>query len=109
LLDLLDEFCGGLAVAIHARPRATLDSDLLLPREPLDRARDVAQRLGYRIEAEHMVVREDVVEIRLSKPDPDTGDLLSLDLLLVTPALTQTWEARERARPRRHPRAGRRR
>jgi hypothetical protein len=113
LLDLLDEFralvcaleeahvdfavCGGLAVAIHARPRATLDIDLLLPREQLDRARDVAQRLGYRIEAGHMVVRKDVVEIhRLSKPDPDTGDLLSLDLLLVTPALAQTWEARER-------------
>lgn len=31
--------CGGLAVAIHARPRATLDFDLLLPREQLDAAR----------------------------------------------------------------------
>jgi hypothetical protein len=49
LLDLLEEFrsilcaleaaeiefavCGGLAVAIHAHPRATLDVDLLLPRD----------------------------------------------------------------------------
>lgn len=113
MLDLLDEFralvsaledahvefavCGGLAVAIHARPRATLDIDLLLPRDQLDRARDVAQRLGYRIDAGHMVVRKDVVEIhRLSKPDPDTGDLLSLDLLLVTKALAEIWEGRER-------------
>jgi hypothetical protein len=33
---------------------------------------------------------------RLSKPDPATGDLLSLDLLAVTPALAAVWESRER-------------
>jgi hypothetical protein len=39
------------------------------------------------------------VEIhRLSKPDPETGDLLSLDLLLVTPALDAVWASRERVR-----------
>jgi hypothetical protein len=38
-----------------------------------------------------------VVEIhRLSKPDPETGDLLSLGLLLVTPALEAVWSGRER-------------
>jgi hypothetical protein len=57
----------------------------------------VALRLGYRIEVGPMVVRKDVVEMhRFSKPDPDTGDLLSLDLLLVTPALAGAWQARER-------------
>lgn len=113
MLDLLDEFraliaalekarvefavCGGLAVAVHARPRATLDIDLLLPREQLARAVEVARGLGYRIEAGNMVVRKDVVEIhRLSKPDSETGDLLSLDLLLVTPALESVWGSRER-------------
>lgn len=113
MLDLFEEFralisaltearvefavCGGLAVAVYARPRATLDIDLLLPRDQLDRARDVARSLGYRIEAGPMIVRKDVVEIhRLSKPDPETGDLLSLDLLLVTPALESTWRDRER-------------
>lgn len=111
--DLLDEFrglvsaleeagvdfavCGGLAVAVHARPRATLDIDLLLPRDQLSRARDVAVRLGYRIDAGPMIVRKDVMEMhRLSKPDPETGDLLSLDLLLVTPALASIWQSRER-------------
>ena len=101
--DLLDEFrglvaaleeagvdfavCGGLAVAVHARPRATLDIDLLLPRDQLEGARDVALRLGYR----------DSMEMQgLSKPDPETGDLLSLDLLLVTPGLTSIWQSRER-------------
>jgi len=33
---------------------------------------------------------------RLSKPDPETGDLLSLDLLVVTPALAEAWASRER-------------
>lgn len=99
MLDLLNEFralvqaleaegapfavCGGLAVAIHARPRATLDVDLLVPPEALEPVRAVARRLGYGFET-------------LSKPDPETGDLLSLDLLLVTPALREVWENRER-------------
>jgi hypothetical protein len=32
----------------------------------------------------------------LSKPDPETGDLLSLHLLVVTPELEPVWETRER-------------
>lgn len=113
MLDLLEEFralvgaleaeavefavCGGLAVAVHARPRATLDIDLLLPASQVDRARAVATCLGYAIDAGRLVVRDRVVEMyRLSKPDPETGDLLSLDLLVVTPALAAVWAGRER-------------
>ena len=113
MLDLVDEFralldglerarvdyavCGGLAFAIHARPRATIDVDLLLPIEEVERAKQVAREQGYRIEAGPFVVRKDVIEIhRLSKPDPETGDLLSLGLLVVTPVLTPVWETRER-------------
>ena len=113
MLDLLEEFralvqaletggvefavCGGLAVAIHAQPRATLDVDLLLPVDQVDGAKQIAGALGYRIDAGLLVVRKGVVEIhRLSKPDPETGDLLSLDLLVVTPALSSVWETRER-------------
>jgi hypothetical protein len=113
VLDLFDEFralvaaldaagvayavCGGLAVAIHAHPRATMDVDLLVPREQLERTREVVRQLGYRIETEALIIRKGVIELyRLSKPDPETGDLLPLDLLLVTPALTSVWESRER-------------
>jgi 7,8-dihydro-6-hydroxymethylpterin-pyrophosphokinase len=55
LLDLVEEFravvaaleaaevqfavCGGLAVAIHAQPRATMDVDLLLPNDQIVTAR----------------------------------------------------------------------
>ena len=103
MLDLFEEFralvealdqsgvefavCGGLAVAIHVAPRATLDVDLLLPRSALEAARGVARGLGYRIESGPMLFSEGAVEVhRLSKPDPETGDLLSLGLLVVTPA-----------------------
>ena len=69
--------CGGLAVAIHVAPRATLDVDLLLPRSALEAARGVARGLGY--------FSEGAVEVhRLSKPDPETEDLLSLGLLVVS-------------------------
>jgi 23S rRNA-/tRNA-specific pseudouridylate synthase len=113
VLDLVEEFralldalgrarvefavCGGLAVAIHARPRATVDVDLLLPDEHLAGAKRVARNLGYSIEAGPLAFSEGRVVIhRLSKPDPETGDLLSLDLLVVTPALRSVWETRER-------------
>ena len=113
MLDLFEEFrsilsalesaeiefavCGGLAVAIHAHPRATLDVDLLLPRDQIDSAREVARRLGYEIETGAMILRRNVIEMfRLSKPDPETGDLLGLDLLVVTPELEPVWRTRER-------------
>jgi len=112
-MDLVDEFralvealeaagiefavCGGLAVAIHAQPRATMDIDLLLRSEAVDATRDVIRELGYTIEAGPMVIRPGVVEIhRMSKPDPDSGDLLSIDLLLVTAGLEAVWAGRER-------------
>lgn len=115
MLDLVEEFrslvdaleregvpyavCGGLALAVHAHPRATLDVDLLVPHEAVESARDVARRAGYRIEAGPLVVRKGAIEMhRLSKPDPETGDLLPLDLLHVTPALASVWEGRERIR-----------
>lgn len=113
MLDLVEEFralvaaferegvayavCGGLALAVHSHPRATLDVDLLVPPGALERAQEVARGAGYRIEAGPLVVRKGAIEMhRLSKPDPETGDLLPLDLLHVTPALTAVWEGRER-------------
>lgn len=113
MLDLLDELrsllaaleseaiefalCGGLAVAVHSHPRATLDIDLLVPESQVEAARGVAVRHGYAIDAGRIVIREGVIEIRrLSKPDPETGDLVSLDLLIVTPPLEAAWRSRER-------------
>ncbi len=113
MLDLAEEFralvealddarvefavCGGLAVAIHAQPRATMDIDLLVRSDSVAATTQVARRLGYTIEAGPMVVRAGVVEMHpLSKPDPDSGDVLSIDLLRVTAPLESVWEGRER-------------
>jgi hypothetical protein len=109
VLDLFEEFralvealdrsavefavCGGLAMAIHARPRATLDVDLLVPTEALDGAKAVARACGYAVDGGRMALAGGRVAIhRLSKPDPETSDL---DLLEVTPAVREAWVGRQ--------------
>lgn len=113
MLDLVEEFrsivaalevagvpfavCGGLAVAIHSQPRATVDVDLLLPQDQIDSCKDVVRGLGYTIEAGPMVIRPEVIEMhRMSKADGESGDLLSVDLLVVTRELEPVWAGRVR-------------
>ncbi len=112
MLDLYDEFksviaalndrgiayavCGGLAMAVHGLPRATIDMDLLIRVESLDEVLAVARELGYTLPAKPMTFAGGDVEIhRRSKPDPDGGDVVMIDLLLVTPAVDQVWKQRE--------------
>jgi hypothetical protein len=88
--------CGGLAMAVHSRPRATVDIDLLVPPGSLEAVKAVVRDLGYRIEAQPMVLLAGAVRIhRLSKPDPESEDILSVDLLVVTPRLEEAWRTRE--------------
>jgi hypothetical protein len=88
--------CGGLAMAVHGQPRATIDIDLLIHSESSERLLAAAAiTLDYRIRGMDMSFAKGVVEIRrVSKIDPESGDLLSLDLLLVTPPLLPVWESR---------------
>jgi hypothetical protein len=114
MLDLYEEFravvtaleerridyavCGGLAVAIYSAPRATVDIDLLILSEDLEKVRSAIAELGYVIAAHPRTFAKGAVEIRRwSKLDPSDGDLLSIDLLLVTPALAEVWASRTRA------------
>ncbi len=111
MLDLFSEFktlisrlseghisyalCGGLALAVYGLPRATVDMDLLIPPDALATVMASARELGYTVEAKPMTFAKGAVDIRrISKIDPDSGDLLSLDLLLVTPELMNIWETR---------------
>jgi hypothetical protein len=111
MLDLFDEFkaligalesntvdyavCGGLAMAIHALPRATIDIDLLVRTEDLPTIIPIVKHLGYTFEAAPMRFRKGEIEIRrISKIDPDSDDTLTLDLLLVTPATESAWASR---------------
>jgi hypothetical protein len=89
--------CGGLAMAVHGAPRATIDIDLLVRDEDLDRIRDVVAKLGFTFRALPMTFSGGHVRIeRVTKIDPADGETLMLDLLIVTPALERAWDTREK-------------
>jgi hypothetical protein len=83
--------CGGLAVAIHGHPRATMDIDVLVPGDRVEAAMRAAGTVGFDLPARKMVQR-------VSKVDPHTGALLSLDLLVVGPTLADVWSGRTSVR-----------
>lgn len=88
--------CGGMAMAVHQLPRATIDIDLLIPAEALAQVWAVAQERGFDIPGLPMTFAQGAVEIRrISRIDPETGDVLTLDLLLVTPQVSVAWETRQ--------------
>ena len=103
LISSLDEhcvdyaLCGGLAMAVWGAPRATVDIDLLILTEALEEAKAVARGLGFTIEALPMTVGGGAIEIRrLSKLDTETGIVLPLDFLLVSPQIVEIWDSRVR-------------
>jgi len=86
--------CGGLAMAVHGFPRATVDIDLLVRPEAEEHVYAAVGPLGFRIRANPMHFDQGRMEIRrVSKIDP-AGDTLMLDLLLVTPAFESVWRDR---------------
>jgi hypothetical protein len=102
ILAKLDEekipyaLCGGLAMAVYALPRATLDIDLLIPGEALPRAREAVKSLGYTLASTPMDFHGGKVQIhRLCKVDAISGEDLVLDLLLVTPEIAAAWQDRQ--------------
>ena len=112
MLDLYEEFrsiiktlerhnleyavCGGLAVALHGLQRATMDIDLLILASSLEAISQAVAKLGYDIKGLPMTFKGGAVEIRcISKIDPASGDLMRLDLLLVTPEVEQVWHTRQ--------------
>lgn len=91
--------CGGLAMAVHGVTRATVDIDILIPPKLLEDALSTARARGFTIEAKPMTFADGAVRIhRASKADPESGDLLSVDHLVVTPPLEGVWESRRTVR-----------
>lgn len=89
--------CGGIAMAVHGYTRATEDIDLFMPPEEAERAEVAVAALGYTVRAHPMSFANGMMQIRrISKIDPADGDLMTLDLLLVTPASEQAWATRQR-------------
>lgn len=111
MLDLLDELrsvlarldeagipyalCGGLAMAVHGFPRATVDIDVLVVAVDLSRVGEAVAPLGFTIQAIPMTFHSGAVEIRRISKVHATGQLLSLDILLVTPATEGAWNSRQ--------------
>ena len=99
LVDVLDKenvdyaLCGGMAMAVYGLTRTTIDIDLLIPSDALDDVLTIAKSLGYNIRGKDMSFANAEIR-RVSKIDPDDGELLSLDLLLVTPNMIESWESR---------------
>jgi hypothetical protein len=90
--------CGGLALAVHGHPRATMDIDLLIRPDDLEVALQAAAAVGFDVPARKMIfglATGDSREIqRVSKVDPDTGSLLTLDLVLAGPSLEDVMATR---------------
>ena len=111
MMDLLDELkiltkrlkeekieyalCGGLALAIYALPRATLDIDILIEASLIERIERIVYDLGYTLRAEPMHFQGGKIQIhRFTKIESGTGEALVLDMLLVTPAIREAWNNR---------------
>jgi hypothetical protein len=89
--------CGGMAMGVHGHLRTTIDIDMLVLPESLPQILELAGSLGYNIRGLDMDFR--AVEIRrVSKIDPDSHDLLSLDFLLVRPTIQPVWDSRIQAK-----------
>lgn len=110
-MDLFDEFaylsaklqeegidyalCGGLAMAVYAFPRATLDIDIMVESETLEPVKELAHGLGFDLDAGLMEFAGGAVRIhRLTKIPPGSPDPLVLDIMLVTDAVRDAWESR---------------
>ena len=88
--------CGGMAMGVYGLARATIDIDLLIPADSLDEVLSIAKALGYNIRGKDMSFAKAEIR-RVSKIDPADGELLPLDLLLVTSDNIQVWESRVEA------------
>lgn len=85
--------CGGLALALYSTARATLDIDFLIPPASLTAIEKILVENGFSVRALPMEFHSgETVIHRFSKIDPVDGDLLSVDLLLVTSKNENAWK-----------------
>ena len=86
---------GGLAVAVWGAPRATKDIDLLVRRDDLPRALAAVAGHGYTLTAAPLVFQDGTEVRRVSKVDA-SGDLMTLDFMVVDQNLEDAWASRRR-------------
>ena len=92
--------CGGIAMSIHAHPRATIDIDLLAPPDAVAKIVDALAPHGF-VRRERMPTRlaeGAVVMHRLAKIVAGDPDVLVLDVIEVRPGATEdAWQTRTSA------------
>jgi hypothetical protein len=89
--------CGGIAMSIHAQPRATIDIDLLAPVDAVETIVDVLSPHGFvrRGSTPARLAGGQVVMHRLTKIVPGDPDVLMLDVIEVRAGATEAaWHTR---------------
>lgn len=98
--------CGGIAMSIHAHPRATIDIDLLAPPDAVARIVDVLLPHGFvrRGRTPTRLAEGEVVMHRLTKIAPGDPEVLVLDVIEVRPGATDAaWQTRTSVEWEGHP------
>jgi hypothetical protein len=89
--------CGGIAMSIHAHPRATIDIDLLAPPDAVAPIADALLPLGFVLSerAPMRMAKGDVVMHPSVKIAPDDPDVLVLDVIeVIAGATARAWQTR---------------
>ena len=88
--------CGGLALMVYQRPRATVDIDLILPAEVTDTCIQAVAPLRFRAHPRPMRFAASGIDVlRFYKVEPGGPDVLMLDCLLAThPTIAKAWHTR---------------
>ncbi len=91
--------CGGLALMVYRRPRATVDIELVVPSEVADACVATVATLGFRAHPRPIRLDATGIEIlRFYKVDPAGPDVLMLDCLLTShPTIAQAYRSRVQA------------
>jgi hypothetical protein len=92
--------CGGLAMSIHAHPRATIGIDLLAPPDAVERIVEALGPNGFvrRERTPARLAAGAVVMHRLTKIVPGDPDVLVLDVIEARPGPTEAaWSTRTTA------------
>ncbi|QQS42625.1 MAG: hypothetical protein IPM63_06740 [Acidobacteriota bacterium] len=87
--------CGGLSLAIHGYPRATLEIDLLIKSDRLEDALEVGRGRGFSVRREDHSFKGGSIEIRRISKIDSVDEILTLDFVPVTPELADVWDTRE--------------
>ena len=89
--------CGGLAMSIHAHPRATIDIDLIAPPDAIGRIAEALAPHGFlrRDPTATRLAGGQVVMHRLTKIVPGDIEVLILDIIEVREGATESaWRTR---------------